>query len=163
MEIIFANHNDIDTIVNLSHKIWNEYYITILSKNQIDYMLDLMYNKKQIAFELDNDFTWLLIKQDNDFIGYASYSILNNKKYKLHKIYIYPNLHGKGYGSQLLNFIIDDIKSKGGNKLSLNVNKYNTKSIKFYEKNGFKIVDDVVVDIGNGFVMDDYIMEKDLI
>ncbi len=162
MEILQATPNDIKILVELANSIWNEYYIKILSKEQIHYMLNLMYNEKQIAFELENDFTWLLFKENDIFIGYASYSILNNKKYKLHKLYISPKFHGKGFGTQAINYIFDDIKNKGGIKVSLNVNKNNTSSIKFYEKVGFKIVDDVVLDIGNGFVMDDYIMEKDL-
>ena len=40
----------------------------------------------------------------------------------------------------------------------LNVNKYNN-AIHFYMKQGFTKVKDEVIDIGNGYVMDDYVME----
>jgi hypothetical protein len=39
------------------------------------------------------------------------------------------------------------------------VNKYN-KAKDFYLHNGFEIAESVVVQIGNGYVMDDFIMRK---
>ena len=51
---------------------------------------------------------------------------------------------------------------RGLRAVRLNVNKYNTKSIAAYRKSGYEVIDTVVADIGRGYVMDDYIMQKQL-
>jgi ribosomal protein S18 acetylase RimI-like enzyme len=160
MEIQPISIQDIENIQTIASQIWNKYYIKILSQEQIDYMLNLMYNSNQIKFEIENDFFWFKFLFNNNIIGFTSFSILNNNKYKLHKLYIDTNYHNKGFGFKAINFIIDFLKNKNATYLTLNVNKYNTQAINFYKKNGFQIIDSVVVDIGNNFVMDDYIMGR---
>lgn len=79
---------------------------------------------------------------------------------KLHKIYLLGDYQGQGLGSQLLNHVIRRSAEAGYRYLRLNVNKENVKAQKAYLRNGFNIVEAVKIDIGNGFVMDDYVMEK---
>ena len=50
----------------------------------------------------------------------------------------------------------------GAKYLRLNVNKHNEKAIKAYLRNGFVTVESVKNDIGNGFFMDDFVMQKTL-
>jgi diamine N-acetyltransferase len=86
------------------------------------------------------------------------YGPLENKIYKLHKLYVLPAEQGKGTGKALIEFIINDIKSKNARALRLNVNRYNN-ARSFYERLNFKIISTEDIDIGNGFFMNDYIME----
>jgi RimJ/RimL family protein N-acetyltransferase len=69
-------------------------------------------------------------------------------------------MRGKGYGGKTVEFLESLAREDGFKKITLTVNKYNSGSIKAYEKMGFKNVGSIVQDIGNGFVMDDYKMEK---
>jgi GNAT superfamily N-acetyltransferase len=80
---------------------------------------------------------------------------------KLHKLYLLPEMQGRGLGSRLLQQVEGEVRTGGARRLILSVNKRNTKAITAYKRNGLVIVESVVTDIGNGFVMDDYIMAKD--
>lgn len=79
--------------------------------------------------------------------------------FKLHKIYVLANQQGKGTGKFIINYIINDIKTKGAVVLQLQVNRYN-KARDFYEKLGFLVTEEADFDIGNGYFMNDYVMEK---
>ena len=61
-------------------------------------------------------------------------------------------------GKSMIDEVIIIAKSNNQKGIYLNVNKYNIAKF-FYEKVGFNIVKEEVIDIGNGFVMDDYVME----
>ena len=82
--------------------------------------------------------------------------------FKLHKIYLHPDWQGRGLGSRLLQHCEGEILKSGGRRLILSVNKRNAKAIAAYQRNGFIIAKSVVTDIGGGFVMDDYVMAKNL-
>jgi GNAT superfamily N-acetyltransferase len=94
-------------------------------------------------------------------IGFASYSEIEPTIYKLHKLYIIPIHQGRGTGKFAINQIINDITPHGATALQLNVNRYNN-ARDFYEKLGFKIIRSEDIDIGNGYFMNDYIMEKEI-
>ncbi len=83
-------------------------------------------------------------------------------EFKLHKLYLLPELHGRGLGSRLLQHVEHEVRVGGGCRLILTVNKRNARAIAAYRRNGFGIAECVVTDIGGGFVMDDYVMAKDL-
>ena len=55
----------------------------------------------------------------------------------------------------------EEIKKQKASSLFLQVNRYN-KSKTFYEKLGFTEVAFINLDIGNGYFMNDYVMEKKL-
>jgi ribosomal protein S18 acetylase RimI-like enzyme len=80
---------------------------------------------------------------------------------KLHKLYLLPELHGRGLGSFLMQHCEQEVRAAGAQRLMLSVNKRNTKAIAAYRRNGFAIAESVVTDIGGGFVMDDYVMAKE--
>ena len=52
-------------------------------------------------------------------------------------------------------------KRKGRDRFTLNVNRYN-KALYFYEKHGFTIAQEVDIEIGEGYFMNDYIMKLSL-
>jgi diamine N-acetyltransferase len=100
---------------------------------------------------------------DDKPAGFASYGpTAEPAVMKFHKLYLLPELHGRGLGSRLLQHVEREVRVGGARRLTLSVNKRNAKAIAAYRRNGFVVADSVVTDIGGGFVMDDYIMAKDL-
>lgn len=158
MKIIKIQSREIPIVQQLAREIWEEHYLKILSQEQIDYMLDLFYSEEKINSELEEGIVWELLWDGENLIGYLVYKIETEKIY-ISKIYLKAETRGKGLGKLLLNRAKELAKHHQKKSIYLNVNKYNVDSIAFYERNGFTKVDEGVFDIGNGYVMDDYILE----
>lgn len=156
-----TDKSQIKSIESLAYEIWYEYYTPIIGKAQVDYMLEKFQSLKAIKEQIENGFLYFLCKRDNAPLGYMSVNIRGEELF-LSKIYVASVNRRKGYGKEMVAFLEDLAREKALNKISLTVNRYNTNSIRMYEKVGFNISDSVVQDIGNGFVMDDYKMEKSL-
>ena len=132
----------------------------IISEKQLRYMLNLIYTPAALKAQMEKDHQFIIAYEAQTPIGFASYSAKSTDEpttFRLHKIYVLTNLHAKGIGSLLLEYVITQSKNAGANLLELNVNKYNTAK-NFYEKKGFTILRKEVIDIGSGYVMDDYVM-----
>ncbi len=157
-----ATINDVQLLGALAHQIWPKVYGYMISEEQINYMLTLIYSEDALVKQIQNGQRFA-IYYDNDVpLGFTGFGMEPNEPvFKLHKLYLDPSLQGKGIGLLLLNYVIAKAKDAESNTLRLNVNKYN-KTLSFYKKYGFEIVEEVVVDIGGGFVMDDYVMERGL-
>ncbi len=150
---------DIATIATLGEEIWHEHYDNIIGSDQVDYMLDKFQSEKAVADQIENFTVYLIAYKDDIPAGYCAFKNEETKVF-LSKLYIQKDFRNQKIGSSLFYEITNSASDK--ESIYLTVNKYNPNSIKVYEKLGFKIVDSVVTDIGNGFVMDDYIMEKAL-
>lgn len=161
MTFSVATNSQLEIIQDLAKAIWPDSYGAILSQEQLEYMMEMMYSLDSLENQLKNNNVFLLVKEENDFIGFASYELnfQNSNKTKIHKLYILPTTQGKGVGKKLILYIQDVAKKNSNSALILNVNKYN-KAKDFYLHNQFEIADSLVVDIGNGYVMDDFVMEK---
>lgn len=158
-----ATEDDIPLIEHLARHIWFAHYPGIISIEQIEYMLPRMYGTDVIAEELrDATMKYELLFFENQPIGYASYRFELPSVF-LSKLYLNPDLHGKGIGRAALIHIEDVARSKEASSIYLFVNKRNEKAIRAYLHFGFIIEDAVVKDIGGGFVMDDYKMRKRLL
>lgn len=153
---------NVDIIQSVARAIWELTYRDIISQQQMDYMLDKMYSTDKILQEIEKGFHWEVASIDQDVVGYLDYVMEPDQRVFLSKIYLRPEVQKKGIGQSLLNRVIDFSKRNGGLAVYLTVNKDNAKAISFYERNGFVTVDAVVAEIGNGYVMDDYIMQLDL-
>jgi GNAT superfamily N-acetyltransferase len=163
MQILQATKNQLQIIQELAYKIWPDTYGKILSEEQLDYMLGSFYAIPALEEQMNNGHVFLLIKEEETFLGFASYE-LNCKdtgKTKLHKIYVLPQTQGKGIGKLLLNEVESRAKAGNDSHLFLNVNKYNNAQ-EFYKAKGFEVACEEVIDIGRGYVMDDFVMEKKL-
>jgi len=156
-----AGIKDIPLVRELTFKVWPQTYAAILSKNQIDYMLELIYSESSLEKQMQEGSEFVIIYNRDEPVGFAAYFHYRESVYKLDKIYVLPSEQGKGTGKALLDHIVDTVVKKGGRSLILNVNRYN-KAKGFYEKNHFTIIDQGDFDIGNGYFMNDYIMEKKL-
>jgi len=161
MTISVATKDQLVIVQELAHAIWPDTYGAILSQEQLDYMMDMMYSIESLEEQLEKQKIFLLVKKDNHFIGFASYelNVENSNKTKIHKLYVLPQIQGKGIGKSLIDYISKIALENNNSALFLGVNKYN-KAKEFYSKYGFEITNSIVVEIGNGYVMDDYIMEK---
>jgi ribosomal protein S18 acetylase RimI-like enzyme len=151
--------DDIPTIRTLARRIWEEAYSQLLSKAQIEYMLEMMYSSNVIECEITNGTVWELIYFDGEAVGYISYALGKDNSVKLSKIYISEINRGRGIADAALKRVIRYAVVHERSFVYLTVNKENKRAIRAYEKNGFSIAESVVTDIGNGFVMDDHIMK----
>lgn len=150
---------DVIAIANLGFVIWQEHYTSIIGEEQVKYMLNKFQTAEAIKDQINKGYDYFIIKNDQSPIGY--FACENQKRSLfLSKIYILKDFRGKGIGKRCLNFIIQKGVESGLPYISLSVNKYNENSIQFYIKYGFKKVDAQIKDIGDGYVMDDFIMEK---
>ena len=155
-----ATAEDIPLIRELAEKSWNSAYKNILSKEQIFYMLQEMYSEEEISRQLQNsNYVYFLISDGNENAGFIGFEYqYEEKTTKLHRIYLLEEFKGKGLGKKALQFLKLQVQQNGDTRIILNVNKSNP-AIEIYESQGFKIYEEGVFDIGNGFVMDDYLME----
>jgi len=161
METIAATKNDISLIQTLARQSWDVAYAEILSREQIDYMLNEMYSEKEISMQMDNPkWQYCLVKDDDGLVGgFVGFEHdYQPKTTKLHRIYMVPAAKGKGLGKYALNYLKEIVRQNENNRIILNVNKHNNAKA-FYESQGFSVYDAGVFDIGNGYVMDDFLME----
>jgi GNAT superfamily N-acetyltransferase len=157
-----ASIEDLNTVQEIAYKSWPDTYSTILSQDQIDYMLNLWYTSEVLIDNMTHKKHFFLLALDGDIcLGFASYehNYLNKNSTRLHKIYLLPEAQGKGVGKLLIDTVENLAKIHQSDFISLNVNKFN-KACSFYQKIGFEIVDEYDTEIGNGYLMEDYIMQK---
>lgn len=153
---------DIKKLANLASAIWHEYWVEILSNEQIDYMVDKFQSENAIKKQVENEnYTYFFIQKKSENIGYIGLSQKTEYLF-LSKFYIKKEYRNKGIGTKVFEFIKEFAKLNNHNKIQLTVNKNNINTINAYKKWGFKTIDSVVTPIGSGFVMDDYIMEYDV-
>ncbi len=163
ISIKHADATDIGTIRNLALAIWPDTYKEILSPEQLTFMLDAFYSKNTLLQNISADNHQFILALLNDKpIGFAAFEV--NYKYnttKIHKLYIHPEAQGKGIGRLLLEEIKKSSLETQNSLLILNVNRFN-KALSFYKKIGFSIIEEVNIEIGNGYLMEDYVMQKHL-
>ena len=150
-------------VESLAQSIWREYYIPIIGRDQVEYMLEKIQSKKAISGQIEKEgYLYYLLKDgDNDWVGYLAVVVHGqDKELFISKLYINAENRGKGYGKYAIGFIETLALERGLPKISLIVDKNNELSIRIYEKLGFSIAGPCVVDFGAGFVMDDYKMVK---
>ena len=154
-----SDKNQIEIIENLASEIWNEYFTPIIGTAQVDYMLEKFQSKNAITEQLQNGFQYFLIKNNNQPVGYIG-MLVKEQQLFLSKLYITSAERGKGHGRKAIEFVEQLANEQNLKKISLTVNRHNTATINIYKKLGFENRGCTVQDIGNGFVMDAYAMEK---
>ena len=156
-----ATEKDIPLIQELAEKSWRANYPGILSAKQIDFMLDLMYSEKEIKsqFENPNYHYYFILNEENDRVGIMGFeNSYEPKTTKLHRIYLLKETKGKGLGKFALQFLKKEVEKLGDNRIILNVSKENP-ALDFYKSQNYKVYREGIFEIGNGFVMDDYLLE----
>ena len=159
-----AQAGDLPSIAALAGAVWRHHYPGIISSEQIEYMLARMYSLETMRQEISSGgIRYDRLLHAGEMAGFSAFGPTSTAgEFKLHKLYVHPAAQRRGFGSVLLEHVQREVRAARGHALVLAVNKANEKAIAAYRKNGFRIRDAVVMDIGGGFVMDDYVMEKRL-
>lgn len=154
---------ELGLVAELAKKIWHECFVSIISVEQIDYMVEKFQSYKAMKNQIDNqDYHYLAVRDDDDICGYIAVKPEKDDRFFLSKLYLRKDKRGQGIASQMLERVFEEAKNSGKSKVYLTVNKHNYHAVKVYEKTGFQTAECVVTDIGNGFVMDDFVMEYKL-
>ena len=159
-----ANSSDFNTIREIAYTTWPDTYGAIISKEQLDYMLEKFYSDATLNDNLNNkNHYFLLAKENNNCQGFASYEpdYLGEKIVRLHKIYLLPEAQGKGVGKLLISEIEKIAIHLNQNGISLNVNRFN-KAFDFYIKIGFECIGEEDIELDFGYLMEDFKMLKKL-
>lgn len=145
--------------------IWPQAYRKILSQAQLDYMLDMFYAPTALAEQMDLlKHLFIIAEQNNQMpVGFASFSPDSDSTahWHLHKLYVLPAKQKLHIGKQLIESVIKEAVRQGGKFLQLNVNRHNA-ALGFYKKSGFAVIREEDKDIGRGFFMNDYVMQRKL-
>ncbi|WP_374277096.1 N-acetyltransferase family protein [Azonexus sp.] len=153
---------DVPAISALAREIWQATYPGIITQEQIDFMLEQRYGHERLYDDLEDLHKWLdQAFLDGRRIGFA-FSEIHQGEFKLDKLYIHPDVQRRGVGGQLIAHVAKRAKREGYPCVILQVNKRNVKAINSYMKYGFTVREATVDDIGRGYVMDDFVMEKKL-
>jgi len=158
LHIRAADINDIATIRDIANITWPVAYGSYISKAQLDYMLDMMYSSTSLLDQISKGHQFYIAEQECTPIGFASVSKEEEKSCKLNKLYVLPTAQKTGAGKALLQKSIEYAKSQAASCLFLQVNKQNNAQ-HFYSKHGFIVREASILEIGGGYIMDDYIME----
>ena len=160
MKITPVLNDKIRDLAVLSNEIWHEYWPCILSAEQIDYMIAKFQSEQAIKDQIEREcYSYYFVNCNDECLGYFGISSKNKDYLFLSKLYLKKECRHLGYGKKVFEEIKLIALNLGYNKIQLTVNKYNKNTIDAYLKYGFKTIDSIVSDIGNNFVMDDYIME----
>lgn len=159
VELKKAESIDIPVLAQLASSIWHEFWVDILSFGQIEYMVEKFQSENAIKNQIKTEnYTYFFIKAEGETIGYVGLSLKTDYLF-LSKLYILHTYRHCGYGSQVFKLIKDFAYMHNYDRIILTVNKHNTNAIEAYLGWGFETIDSVETEIGEGFIMDDYIME----
>lgn len=160
MRIFKASTSDIPLIQSIAQKTWPETFKDILSAEQIVYMLEWMYSTDALSKSInDPSQSFWLLEDEGNYLGFAGieHRYKGKNTTKLHKIYVLPEAQGKHIGKQLMEQVFNEARNAGSAELLLNVNRHNN-ATEFYKRLGFTIILEENIDIGNGYLMEDYVM-----
>ena len=162
IEIRAARRDELATVQRLAHVIRHAHYPGIITDEQIDYMLDRGYALDVLAGFLGGQNRGLeLAVVEGEPAGFAAWMLIDDTAdAKLEKLYVLPARQRHGLGGKLIHRVIELALAARATTLILNVNKQNRQAIRTYERHGFATRESVVIDIGNGFIMDDYVMAR---
>lgn len=159
MNVRKADKKDIIDIQIIAEAAWRPTYLHIIGEEQCAYMLEWMYNRKKLEEQMDAGIHFFIAENDQrEAIGFAAFEKTEAAKGKLHKLYTHPDKKEIGCGTLLLESVknlafLQDVKT-----IELNVNRHNS-AYMFYLKKGFKVASEIDLEIGNGYFMNDFVME----
>lgn len=163
MDIVICEREEqLVELAGLAKEIWNEYFVNIISKEQITYMVEKFQSYTALKKAITEDgYTYFLAYEDGKLIGFCGVKPEEQRLF-LSKLYLHKDARGKGLSTQLLQKAIVMAKQEGKKAIYLTCNKFNQHSLDVYHAKGFRDIDAVQTDIGHGFIMDDYILQLDL-
>lgn len=152
-----STETDIQLVSKLSNLIWHQHYPSIITVEQIDYMLAKFHSPQALAQQIENGQAYSLIQLDGENIGYCAFTEKESKAFFLNKFYIDQTQQGKGIGKAVFQLLLREMGQP--QRITLQVNRRNINAVNFYFKVGFTITEAKDFPIGDGYSMDDFIME----
>ncbi|MBR4626725.1 MAG: GNAT family N-acetyltransferase [Ruminococcus sp.] len=150
-------------VAELAEEIWHECFPGIITEAQIDYMVDKFQSLDAMCRQIEEQgYTYLSVYDDGELCGYTGVKPEPDERFFLSKLYLRADKRGQGIASEMLERVFDEARKAGKTSVYLTVNRHNDRAIGVYRHEGFEVTDTVVTDIGNGFVMDDYVMARKL-
>ena len=176
---------ELDYLAKIAREIWMGYWPPIIGREQTEYMVERFHSVEAMTADIEEHGYrfWLLRDEGGNCVGYTGgaaetisgdpkkdAAIIHNqvvherwnRRFFISKIYLFPEQRGKHYSSEVLAFYRNLCEQEGLDAMYLTVNVNNKLGIRAYEGNGFFVVDKHASPIGKGFVMDDYIMAKEI-
>ena len=163
MNIKLLSVDQLNIVQDLAYSTWPDTFKDILSSEQIEYMLEWMYNLETLRKQVESGHQFYILEDNlvpKGFIG-IELNYPKKNRLKIQKLYVLPHLQGAGIGKKLIEKAIQVANQNGICELSLNVNRFN-KAVTFYKHIGFTISYEENIDIGNGYLMEDYVMSYKL-
>lgn len=163
MDTIFSSERvltkeQISKVAALAEVIWHQHFTPIIGREQVIYMVEKFQSEAALEQQIANGYEYYQLFDGDEFCGYCGIHPENGKLF-LNKLYIKKEARGRHIASHAMNFLKDICRERGISAIWLTCNKHNNNTLAIYDHLGFKIIDTQVADIGNGFVMDDYILE----
>jgi len=157
--INLLSKNEMVVVREIAQITWPITYREILSSEQLDFMFEWMYNLETLQNQVEDGQLFYVLKENEKPLGFIGLELFTPEKneLKIQKIYVLPDNQAKGVGRKLIEKAVEIAQEKGIENVILNVNRFN-KAVSFYQKLGFKITSEVNIDIGQGYLMEDYIM-----
>ena len=149
---------DIPLIRQIAMDVWPQTYIPIVGAEQVAYMLELFYSPEALEQQMLQGHEFIICLNDGRPVAFAAWSEVAPGIAKLHKLYVLPNQQGNGVGKAIIGHIVNELRNQSVLELRLNVNRYNTAAMAFYEKSGFAKLMDEDIDIGSGYFMNDHVL-----
>ncbi len=174
---------DIATLAQVADEIWHEYWPDRIGMAQTDYMIEQFQSVAALTRDIrEHHYLYYLVYDPyHNLVGYTggcaehfendpfcaracthgtAIAQRSSTRLFISKIYLYKEQRGKHYASRIIEFWEECAQNEDLNTLYLTVNKDNELAIRAYLGRGFEILEAHTGDIGQGFVMDDYIMAK---
>ena len=153
---------DIKEVAVLAEEIWHQHFTPIIGEAQVDYMVEKFQSYPALKSQIETDnYEYFAVHAENALVGYTGVHQEDDALF-LSKLYIKKDFRGRHLATEVFHYLIDLCKKRGLKKIWLTCNKHNEQTLKIYAHLGFVITDEQVADIGNGFVMDDYILTYQL-
>ncbi len=151
---------DIRKIADMASPIWHEAFASIISKEQIEYMVDKFQSYKAIKDQIDNHgYRYFILSENGTDAGYCGVQVAEDNTLYLSKMYLKKEFRGHGLFREMTVYLTELCRCEGIGKIWLTVNKNNDGAIAAYQATGYSNVRSQVADIGSGYVMDDYVFE----
>lgn len=157
-----TNDADIRRTAELADEIWHEHFTPIIGAEQVDYMLRNLQSFEPMKEQIASGYEYFLLQADGQAVGYSAVHAEEGRLF-LSKFYLRSSARGHGYASRVMRSYIDLCRERGLSAIWLTCNRHNANTLRVYEHLGFRKIREEKADIGNGYYMDDYIMEKTIV
>ncbi len=164
IELSSVSESDHGAVAEMAASIWPIAYGDILSSEQLDYMITWMYSPEAMLRDVAGGVEYVWMQRGGHRLGFLAFGpVRSGEECPLHKFYVLSGVQGQGVGSAAMQALFTRLNDHGATEVWLRVNRENARAIRFYEKNGFLVRSEDCKDIGNGYVMDDYIMARSFV